>query len=123
MKTELKFISALNSSIEFKIGQNAQDNFDIIDESNPNDLWFHLYGESSCHVVASIDPEVKLDKKQKRQIITQGALLCKQNTKYKSSKNVNIIYSEIKNIEKTETVGKVQVHLQKSINFYLTHFL
>ena len=116
MKTELKFISALNSSIEFKIGQNAQDNFDIIDESNPNDLWFHLYGESSCHVVASIDPEVKLDKKQKRQIITQGALLCKQNTKYKSSKHVNIIYSEIKNIEKTETVGKVQVHLQKSIN-------
>ena len=77
MKTELKFISALNSSIEFKIGQNAQDNFDIIDESNPNDLWFHLYGESSCHVIAMIDPEVKLDKKQKRQIITQGALLCK----------------------------------------------
>ena len=115
MKLETKYIASLKDSIDFKIGQNSQDNFDIIDISNPNDLWFHLYGESSCHVIATIKPEVKLDKKQKRQIITQGALLCKQNSRHKSAKNVNIIYTEIKNIEKTETIGTVQVNEQKSI--------
>lgn len=115
MKLESKYIASLKDSIDFKIGQNSQDNFDIIDSSNPNDIWFHLYGESSCHVIASINPEIKLDKKQKRQIITQGALLCKQNSKHKSSKNVNIIYTEIKNIEKTEIVGTVHVNEQKSI--------
>lgn len=115
MKTETKFIPSLNDTVEFKIGQNAQDNFDIIDASNPNDLWFHLYGESSCHVIASMNSEIKLDKKQKRQIITQGALLCKQNSRHKSSKDVNIIYTEIKNIEKTETLGSVHVNSQKNI--------
>tara|TARA_Y100001970_G_C14212427_1_gene847691 strand:- start:2024 stop:2377 length:354 start_codon:yes stop_codon:yes gene_type:complete len=115
MKTETKFIPSLNDTVEFKIGQNAQDNFDIIDASNPNDLWFHLYGESSCHVIASMNSEIKLDKKQKRQIITQGALLCKQNSRHKSSKDVNIIYTEIKNIEKTETIGSVHVNSQKNI--------
>lgn len=115
MKIETKFIQSLNNTIDFKIGQSAQDNFDIIDVSEPNDLWFHLYGESSCHVIASINTEIKLDKKQKRQIITQGALLCKQYSRHKSAKNVNIIYTEIKNIEKTETIGTVQVNEQKSI--------
>ncbi len=115
MKTESKFIQSLNNTVEFKIGQSAQDNFDIIDESNPNDLWFHLYGESSCHVIATINTEIKLDKKQKRQIITQGALLCKQNSRHKSSKDVNIIYTEIKNIEKTEIIGSVHVNFQKNI--------
>lgn len=115
MKLETKYIASLKDSINFKIGQNSQDNFDIIDDSEPNDLWFHLYGESSCHVIAIINPEIKLDKKQKRQIITQGALLCKQNSRHKSAKNVNIIYTEIKNIEKTEIVGTVHVNEQKSI--------
>lgn len=115
MKIETKFIQSLNNTIDFKIGQSAQDNFDIIDVSEPNDLWFHLYGESSCHVIASINTEIKLDKKQKRQIITQGALVCKQYSRHKSAKNVNIIYTEIKNIEKTETIGTVQVNEQKSI--------
>ena len=115
MKLESKYIASLKNSIDFKIGQNSQDNFDIIDISNPNDIWFHLYGESSCHVIASINPDIKLDKKQKRQIITQGALLCKQNSRHKSAKNVNIIYTEIKNIEKTEIVGTVHVNEQKSI--------
>lgn len=115
MKLESKYIASLKNSIDFKIGQNSQDNFDIIDSSNPNDIWFHLYGESSCHVIASINPDIKLDKKQKRQIITQGALLCKQNSRHKSAKNVNIIYTEIKNIEKTEIVGTVHVNEQKSI--------
>ena len=81
MKIEKKHIPSLKQDIDFNIGQNAQDNFDIIDISQPTDIWFHLQGTSSCHVIAIIPENMKLDKKQKKQIITQGALICKQNSK------------------------------------------
>jgi hypothetical protein len=30
-----------NKIYKIKIGQNKQDNWDLIDASNPNDIWFH----------------------------------------------------------------------------------
>ena len=36
-----------------KIGESAQENWDIIKESNQNDLWFHIDKLPSCHVVLS----------------------------------------------------------------------
>ena len=45
--------------VTFLVGQNAQDNHAIIDEStSPQDLWFHLQGESSSHVIAKVPMEV-----------------------------------------------------------------
>lgn len=116
MKIVSIFIPSLKEEIQYTIGENAKDNFDIIDSSQPDDIWFHLHGESSSHIVADIPNDLKLDKKQKRQVITQGAVLCKQHSKYKSLKDVNIIYTEIKNITKTETIGQVLVGTQKHIN-------
>lgn len=116
MKIENRLISALNQEIEFKVGQNANDNFNIIDSSNPNDLWFHLSGESSSHVIACLPANKKLDKKQKRQIITQGALLCKQHSKHKSLSKTTIIYTDIQNVEKTDIPGSVNVTNQKTIS-------
>jgi predicted ribosome quality control (RQC) complex YloA/Tae2 family protein len=48
-----------------------------------------------------------LGKKEKQQIITQGALLCKQYSKLKSAKNVNVIYTKIEDVYKTDVVGSV----------------
>jgi len=72
MKFQTKYIPSLKKEVQFSIGQNAEDNFTIIDNSEPNDIWFHLADDSSSHVVAQI-PDIKLDKKQKRQIITPKA--------------------------------------------------
>ena len=82
MKIKLRDIPALQQEIVYKIGENSKDNFVIIDNSLPTDLWFHIEGCSSCHVIASIPQDIKLDKKQLRQIIKQGALVCKENSKY-----------------------------------------
>ena len=74
-----------------KIGESAQENWDIIKESNQNDLWFHIDKLPSCHVV--------LDSKNKKfnnNDIKKCAELCKENSKY--SHKVTIIYTEIKNI-------------------------
>jgi len=113
MKQISKYIDAIKSDVTFTIGGNAQENFDIIDAANPNDIWFHLDSLPSEHVVATI-PE-GLDKKQVLKIATQGAVLCKQYSKYSSHKNLSIIYTKIKDILKTEKVGCVIAQNQKII--------
>ena len=119
-----RFIPSLKINLVYKIGSNAKNNFEIIDQSDPDDMWFHLKDVSSCHVIACLrnirftsrDDELPnfydinfdtLDKKEKQQIITQGALLCKQYSKLKSAKNVNVIYTKIEDVYKTDVVGSV----------------
>jgi predicted ribosome quality control (RQC) complex YloA/Tae2 family protein len=115
MRKITKYIDAIKTNIEFRVGQNAQDNFDLIDDSNPDDLWFHISQESSCHVVASIPPDNNYDKKTVKKIAVQGAVICKQCSRYKSGKDVHVIYTKIQNLVKTPTVGAVSVGEYKTI--------
>jgi predicted ribosome quality control (RQC) complex YloA/Tae2 family protein len=127
-----RFIPSLNLSVVYKIGNNGKKNFELIDQADRFDLWFHIHNEPSCHVIACLknirftsrDDELpnfydinfdSLDKKQKLQIIKQGAILCKQYSKFKSSKDVDIVYTKIENVEKTEITGKVMVFSGKII--------
>jgi predicted ribosome quality control (RQC) complex YloA/Tae2 family protein len=109
MKTESVFISRLNESVTYHVGQNAKDNFAVIDSAeSPNDIWFHASEESSCHVVCLVP--LTMDKKVRHLIVKQGALLCKINTpKLKCLKNTEIIYTEIGNVKKTQVDGQVSV--------------
>jgi len=116
MKMFTRYIPSIKDTIVYKKGRDAQDNFDLIDASKDNDIWFHIYGESSAHVVASIDDlKISLDKKQLRDIIKQGAVICKEQSSYKSSKNVPIVYTRIKNVEKSTPVGTVSIYDGKII--------
>ena len=51
----IKKINISDKEITYLIGKNAQDNFDIIDQSNENDIWFHAENISSCHVILKIN--------------------------------------------------------------------
>lgn len=115
MKHESVYISGLNASISFVIGQSAADNFAVIDAASPDDIWFHAGGnESSCHVIAEI-PEV-IDKKHLRYIVKAGAVLCRQHTnRLKSAKNVEFIYTQVRNVAKTAVPGSVIAQHTKSI--------
>ena len=115
MKTEVLFIPAANKEITFIIGENAQDNFDIIDDAKQTDIWFHIHNESSCHVIASMQCDEKLNKKQIQKIVIQGACICKKYSKCKSNKEVQIIYSYIGNVVKTHITGQVVVTNEKII--------
>ena len=104
MKVEIIFIEALKREITFHIGKNQDENFQVIDNGNPKDIWFHAKNISSCHVVCEIPEEI--NKNDLRYIIKVGALLCKNNTnKLKSIKNVEIVYTFIRNITKTNVEG------------------
>lgn len=114
MKTKTLFIQGLNKNITFHIGQNKNDNFDIIDLAKPDDLWFHSNNDSSCHVVAILPEDI--EKKDLRYIIKIGAMLCKTNTnKLKSLSDVEIIYTQIKNVKKTLVPGCVKLINKKLI--------
>ena len=115
MKTEIVFINALKREVIFYIGKNQSENFEVIDKGSNDDLWFHAADVSSCHVVCQVPADI--DKKMLRYIITTGALLCKNNTnKLKTMKNVNITYTKISNIVKTDVPGCVVTKDAKMIS-------
>ena len=114
MKTEIITIQPLKREITFYIGKSKEDNFDVIDAGNENDLWFHASHDSSCHIVCEVPDNI--DRSDMKYIIKMGALLCKNNTnKLKTQKNVEIIYTQIKNITKTAIAGCVQTTNTKTI--------
>ena len=114
MKTKVLFVQGLNREITFYIGENQNENFDVIDLGTPNDLWFHANDTSSCHVVAILPEDIK--KKDLKYIIKMGSLLCKNNTnKLKSLNKIQINYSQIKYLVKTEIPGCVKILNEKII--------
>lgn len=105
----------VNETMEFggveysiKIGKQAQENWDIIKESNTYDVWFHLGNNlPSPHIILELHEDISL-KKVPRQVIKRCCVLCKSHSnKYKSAKNIPVIYTQIKNISFGEHVGSV----------------
>lgn len=103
----------LGVSVDFHIGQNAADNFDIIAAADPHHLWFHVAGQSSCHVIAAI-PNT-FDRKEIRYIVKQGAVLCKQHSSCASQKNISITYARVCDVQKTVIIGTVIVQNLKTV--------
>ena len=99
--------------VEYFIGKSAKENFEIIDAAEPHHIWFHIAGQSSCHVIASIPED--LDRKHRIYIVKQGAVLCKQHSKFASLKNVEIVYAFVKDLQKGHRVGSVAVQNEKTI--------
>ena len=104
MKTKVIYIPSLHDSITYKIGENAEENDCLIDQAGPNDIWFHVYNKKSCHVIACL-PE-KIERKNIKYVVSQGAVLCKQFS-YPSEKNLPIVFTRRRHIEKTDTPGLV----------------
>lgn len=103
----------LGIDIEFIVGKSAKENFDIIDAASEHHLWFHVKGSPSSHVIARIEDNI--DRKNMRYIVKQGAVLCKQHSKYASAKNVEVIYTQVRNVEKTDIMGSVSIQNEKTV--------
>lgn len=108
MKTVVINISP-NIDISYVIGQNQAENHSVLDGADPADIWFHIDGMSSAHVVARLgDLSPSLDRKQRGKALKQGAALCKSHTaKAVSQRNIPIVYTECRHVEKTAVPGQV----------------
>jgi hypothetical protein len=103
-------------TIQFLIGENAQDNFNILDDSlkiNSNFLWFHLNSFPSCFVImhATVD-DIKHDKDE---FLYFAANLCKINSKYKNFQDLKICYTTLKKLKKSEKIGEIIITGKRNI--------
>jgi predicted ribosome quality control (RQC) complex YloA/Tae2 family protein len=93
---------------EISIGKNKEENWQLIDASNPDDVWFHVDDQPSCHVILKNADEVKL-RDIPRQVLKRAAYLCKINSAAKTQPKCDVIYAPISSITKTSIVGQVTV--------------
>jgi predicted ribosome quality control (RQC) complex YloA/Tae2 family protein len=100
-----KVYDSLNSEeLDIHIGKNAQENWDLIDNSDENDMWFHLADHPSPHVILKSH---FMKNKISSKTIAFCATKCKENSKMKNLNKITVIYTEIKNVSKADKVGAV----------------
>ena len=93
-----------------KIGESAQENWDLIDSSNENYIWIHLNSFPSCHIVIE-------NENPSNELLLEGSRLCKDNTKYRNLKNLKICYTTISNLIKGKEIGSVSYKSNRKVKF------
>jgi len=101
----------INQDTTYWIGRNAQDNWDIINESEQNWIWIHLDKFPSGHVIICKESSIITDEE-----ILYGCDLCRQHSKYKNLNPLSFVYCEIKNLTLGIDVGSVSFKSNKRIN-------
>jgi predicted ribosome quality control (RQC) complex YloA/Tae2 family protein len=110
-----------NRDFLISIGRNALENWKLIDSSNKDDLWFHVEGHPSGHVVAKeITTDAKKDSNKTKSfnfpyvLILECARHCKNQSKFKNER-CKIIYTTINNITKGKEIGSVFTKNEKYV--------
>ena len=82
------------------LGENATENWGILDDANPTHYFFHLSSFPSGYVILEeSNPTIDM--------IVTCAMYCKTGTKYKNLKNLKVDYCPCYNLEKGEQTGEV----------------
>jgi predicted ribosome quality control (RQC) complex YloA/Tae2 family protein len=94
----------------FHIGRDKQDNWNLIESSQPWDIWFHVDGAPSSHVVLEMDDlEGGGIKEIPRPVLKRGAGLCKEHSSSKSVAKCPVIYTTVGKLVKGREVGSVNI--------------
>jgi predicted ribosome quality control (RQC) complex YloA/Tae2 family protein len=112
----MKTLEYIDSDTEYiiHIGENKRDNWEIIDDADDGDIWFHVENIPSCHVILKCS---SLTKKPCSKVLKRCAYLCKIHTNSaKSLKKCNITYTYVACLEKTNHVGEVIARNCKTIS-------
>lgn len=107
MKNYTYYDNKLEQDLEIRIGENAQENWDLISDSSKMDIWFHLDKYPSSHVVIKVPSKTLKIENLSSSTINYAASLCKEHSKYIGQINIGVIYTYIKYIKKGDTVGSV----------------
>lgn len=83
------------------LGETAEENWEIFDNSKSEDYFFHLSSFPSGYVALKNCQTLKYN------IILKCAEICKHSTKYKNMKNIKVDYCKFSNLKKGEKKGEV----------------
>jgi predicted ribosome quality control (RQC) complex YloA/Tae2 family protein len=93
----------------FHIGRDKQDNWNLIEGSQPCDVWFHVDGAPSSHVVLEMEEGGGGMKMVPRPVLKRGAGLCKEHSSSKSVTKCPVIYTTVDKLVKGREVGSVNI--------------
>jgi len=96
-------------TVIYRVGRSAKDNTQLIKDSDPEWLWFHLDKFPSCHVVACVTTPVAETK-----ILNTAAELVITHSKYKF-KHIGVNYCKISNLRHGQAAGSVHFISNKSV--------
>ncbi len=95
-----------------KIGQNKNENWSLLDNSNPNNIWFHVSDAPSAYVVLNTSCKIKDVPKR---VLYRCAILCKLRSKSCKERNINVNYTYVRNVSKGENTGEAIIQKAKII--------
>ena len=91
------------SNYNYFVGRSAKENWQLLDNAESFDIWFHLDSQSSPYVIL----EIRDNNEIPYEALLEGARLCKQYSKAKSDKSVKVIYCPVENLKKGKNLGQV----------------
>lgn len=92
----------------FCIGKNAVENTELVLRSSDMDVWFHINGMPSAHLVYYNPDGHDLEYLRKKGVIYRMAINLKKKTKYRKCNTIEVIYDYIKHITPLTKPGLVK---------------
>ena len=86
----------------YRLGENAKDNHQIISDADPEDWWVHIDGLASAHCIIE---KIEIDELD----LEFASSHIRDNSKYKTHKNLRFCYTQVKNLKKTKNPGEVKL--------------
>jgi predicted ribosome quality control (RQC) complex YloA/Tae2 family protein len=87
---------------EMLIGEDRFDNWLLLDDSVASDVWFHIEGLPSAHVILKSSGG-----RVHRKVIKRAAYLCKINSNARRLSRCVVIYTPVSNVIKGSVPGSV----------------
>lgn len=84
-----------------KVGQNAQENWMLLEKAKEGYYFFHLRNFPSCYVVWECEDEKVAD-----EVLEEISRICVANTKHKKAKGIKVDCTRCGNVFKGDRVGE-----------------
>lgn len=92
----------------YQIGKSAIENTELVLRASDMDVWFHVKGVPSAHLIYYNPDQLDLGYLRKKGVIYKMALTLKKSSKYRKINNIEVIYDYIKNIHPLTKPGLVE---------------
>ena len=94
------------------VGENAKENDEIIQKSSPNDIWAHISNFPSAHGVICNPSEKRVPQTILKRVC---CIIKSKSSKCKSMNQLGFDICKIKDVERTNTPGLVNISNVKNI--------
>ena len=100
----------LFNNINFKIGEDAEDNWKIIKLSEMSHYWVHADGVPSSHIIIDIDQPLDSE-------IKYACELCKQYSKHVNN-HTKFVMTQVSNLKLGSKPGEVYFKDNKNVKYF-----